>query len=678
MLAATLCAPLATASAQVSGASSLALNRQSTWVSDGGSFALRLAISSPDPPSGLGVQVTVDSKLTSRTAFDVSLTGAELPQESCLDRSAVLPLTGFAQGPTTSGFLALRFPVNPAGGSPTCAAPAKKIDLDCASGPCIGVYPVKVALVSTASGALLASFTTYLVELPRGRLDPLGVALVLSLGTTPAVAPNGSAEISSAELASIAQLVALLASYPHLHASLVIYPQLLVALKRDGTAGAALLASLDSLVTNGRRAGTLRLLDAPFVQLDASTLTASGLGRDLTTALQRGDAELASQFGFKPVKGEYVAPGPLDSAGLALLEQNCIHELVLPEIGVASNAIGLTQTAPYVLPSTQTCEVTNGPAVRVAAVGVGADPAGALFAHPAADSVLAAHQLLAELAQVYFDAPYAAPRGVALAPTTASIDPTFLGVLLAGLSSSPAPLTAESLSALFSTPVGSNSNVASEILPSAIPQLALPSGAIAESDRTATAVESTVPQDRGLIDTLAQSRLIALGAGLSTGDRARYLDAPDMALTDIRHALSLSGTNTVTITQQTGRIPITIHSGGSGFGSMDVRIALSSSKLVLSAKSQRVTLAAKDTPVRVKVTTRSSGDFSLAIELLTPKGGDVLLQSHFAVRSTAVSGVGIGLSIGALVVLLGWWVRSGFRRRRTATRGDAAMVTPTT
>jgi hypothetical protein len=67
------------------------------------------------------------------------------------------------------------------------------------------------------------------------------------------------------------------------------------------------------------------------------------------------------------------------------------------------------------------------------------------------------------------------------------------------------------------------------------------------------------------------------------------------------------------------------------------------------------------------VQARSSGAFPLTVTLESPDGRLTMSTSRFTVRSTAASGLGVVLSIGAGAVLLAWWARSFSRRRR----GDA-------
>jgi Flp pilus assembly protein TadB len=49
---------------------------------------------------------------------------------------------------------------------------------------------------------------------------------------------------------------------------------------------------------------------------------------------------------------------------------------------------------------------------------------------------------------------------------------------------------------------------------------------------------------------------------------------------------------------------------------------------------------------------------------LSPMGHLQLSRADLTIRSTAISGVAIGLTVGAAAFLFFWWFRSASRRRR--------------
>jgi hypothetical protein len=78
------------------------------------------------------------------------------------------------------------------------------------------------------------------------------------------------------------------------------------------------------------------------------------------------------------------------------------------------------------------------------------------------------------------------------------------------------------------------------------------------------------------------------------------------------------------------------------------------------------------------VGTRTSGDSTLQLQLVSPGGLLQLANAEFTIRSTAISGVAIVLTAGAGAFLLFWWFRSASRRRRrhAARRGRSRQREP--
>jgi hypothetical protein len=81
-----------------------------------------------------------------------------------------------------------------------------------------------------------------------------------------------------------------------------------------------------------------------------------------------------------------------------------------------------------------------------------------------------------------------------------------------------------------------------------------------------------------------------------------------------------------------------------------------------------VTLAQETTRVPLNVRTRASGDSPLDITVSAPDGHVVIGRTRITVRSTAFSGVGIVLSVGAGTFLAVWWLRHAVTTRRERRR----------
>ena len=136
-------------------------------------------------------------------------------------------------------------------------------------------------------------------------------------------------------------------------------------------------------------------------------------------------------------------------------------------------------------------------------------------------------------------------------------------------------------------------------------------------------------------------------------------------------AISTAPRDRVTLGARDARIPLSIRSELDH--PVDVVVEMSASdRLDLPEERIEATLVGERTVVEIPVHTRATGDTPLTITVRTPDGQVVLTQSRFTIRSTAVSGVGVVLTVGAAGFLALWWGRHLFRSRpRRDDGGDA-------
>jgi hypothetical protein len=101
-------------------------------------------------------------------------------------------------------------------------------------------------------------------------------------------------------------------------------------------------------------------------------------------------------------------------------------------------------------------------------------------------------------------------------------------------------------------------------------------------------------------------------------------------------------------------------------------VRLRSSKLGLP-EGDTFTLQLDEPTTRhdIAVRTRASGSIEMEVELRSPDGAIAVTASDFAVRSTAVSNVDLGLSAGAGLFLVVWWSRHWREARRSAKLIDS-------
>jgi hypothetical protein len=101
-----------------------------------------------------------------------------------------------------------------------------------------------------------------------------------------------------------------------------------------------------------------------------------------------------------------------------------------------------------------------------------------------------------------------------------------------------------------------------------------------------------------------------------------------------------------------------------------VVVTLTSDKFTFpDGNSRKLVLNRPTTSVRVTAQARTSGDrLPIEVTLQTPNGQLTLAHTVLTVHSTAISFVGVALSVLAGAVLVVWWLRTWRRSRRRRPR----------
>jgi hypothetical protein len=643
----------------------LLLDAQSPWVTPGApTFSVSVTpTAAAGPPAGLTLVVALYDRLTSRSVFQQVL----------------------ASGPTTAPIdhtapLVLATPV-PAGGDPvavtvsTAASTSRHspdLDLGCEPGGCAGVYPVTLTL--ERAGAEVTRLTTFLTYAETTSSQPLRVAWVASF-SSPVASGRGSSPLSRAGASALAGQAAALAAHPAVPETVALQPSTLQALDAVPGTGPRAVQTLANLSSDPAHH---EFLVQPYVPVDANALAAAGLTGELSAQVSRG-LTLFSTFRVT------VDPGPrtwlvTGSAGSALaraLGPLGASRIILPTSDLTS-ADGSTPTF------AQPFQLALGKAESVTAAAIDGSVAGH-FAGSTRDPVLAANQLLADLALVHYEAPSPAeaPRGlVAMAPPGWAADPAFAQTLLAGLTANP-NLTPVTVAGLFSTvPAGANGwpatrSVAAGPGPTVTAGLAR---AVATGRLRLSDFDDAVVGDPLLLGRLDDDLLAAEASGLRPGQSSAGVTRFERALGRQLSLIQLTTDQTITLTSRAATIPVTVHSAAP----YTVRgtLSLSSDKLLFEPPGPVRPGVVIDRPtdaVRFAVVARTSGDLPLSVTFTSPHGTVVFAHTVLTVRSTATSVAGVVLTLAAVAVLLAWWLRTWRVRRRSrdaAAHGEAAASRP--
>jgi hypothetical protein len=655
-----------------SGAPALKLTSQTPWVTQPPpgatppTFDLHLQAGPGTPAAAsLGVTVSVYSCLSSVSSFNQSVSSSG-PSGSPISRTtAPLPWSSL---PAVGDGVNLSLQVEDSSfsvGQITSAQPVIHLH---AGGPnCgAGVYPVHLELVNTTTNTVVGSLTTHLIYVTGAAPKSLKVATVVPLSATQDPAPrptpaslvadpyNALARPTASVLDTISSTVQTLA----LSGAPVTVPvpgQTVQALDADGHQPT--VKTLSELSAQGRDQFTA----APYTPVNAAGLVDAGLSSELTTQLARGQAVLnIATIGHSSTSGTatWISNDALDDATVAQLAGANYRQLILPSSDVSSS--------PTIGSSAQSFSLGS----NVTALAANTDLTARFNADPG-DPVLAASQILAELAQIYFEVPNEPqPRVVVVVPPAGwQPNSTLLATLLSALASSQIlqPVTVAGAFSAFAAPISCPTSSPCRLTP--------PSST---SPLPVTAIRSQRTRIAGLASAIAPATTLPIELGdlvlaseavtLKPARQGAVLTNTGSAINAQTGQISLAGGATVTLAARNGQIPITIDKAATMNYPVTGVLTLTSDRLLFSNGLSKITLPERLTHptnnFEISVQARTSGEFKLEISYQAPAGGLLLASGLVTVRSNAFSVVGVLLSVVAVAVLAAWWVRTGMRRRR--------------
>ncbi len=611
---------------------SLTLSYQTPWVGASGDFTLRLHIERPSGPSDPEVAVTIYPAVATRSEF--ALTVGDKIGSAPLLPVQTLPMSSLV--PDAAGDVSLNLHL------------ADRLSL----GKEDGVFPVRVAMRERATERMLQHFTTHLVYLPGQHPGAkLGLALVLPVHAAAGLPPTGARRLQG--LDDLAALSSGLDATGNTPLTLAPTPETLATLAASTDEKA--VAALKGLQ---QRAPNATVLAGTYVPTSLPALLAGGLGNDATNQIDRGSDTVADTLHVRPEAHTWLGQGPLDDASIAMLGQRGIDRVVASDTDLKPDAgQKFTVTQPFVL---------SGGERQVPAVVTDAGLSG--YFDNRIPPALAANHLLADLAVIYLDQPGGDRRGVvAMAPPTWRADRQVLETAIAGMNQNPIVETIP-LDTLFT-------GVAA---------------AKGDTGRTLVRRAGTVGAG-GLVDMVgdlrsARVRLDALGSVLGPGtadhgnlderlllsestdlrsnrQRQIYVDAVLDGINNQLRDIRIPGGRSFTLTARSAEIPVTFQNRTGAPAKVVVKVQ--SEKLDFpQGRTQLLDLTRLNTTQRFAVVTRTSGAFPVRITLESPDGNLMIGQARLTVRSTAASGVGLVVSLGAAAFLALWWGRHALRGRR--------------
>jgi Family of unknown function (DUF6049) len=647
--------PLA-ASAQSAGATQLKLVSQQLVIAPEQPLVATLAIDGP-VPDGAALSVTVSARLRD-------------PREGL---HALLDEGGSKGGTVDFASLPLDEVPRDAGGRLNLNLPTVRRSRDDTRETlrlsAAGLYPVTFEL-RTAEDDPIASLLTFVDRTDDTvPIVPMSVAVVASITSEPAAQPDGTVRVDDQARADLDQLAAVLGHNTAVPTTLSLPPELLDRLAASAAAAdQALMQKLTALLPGHQ------VLSRPYVTMDPSSAAKSGLATDYTRLLTQGEDTMRRLFpGVTPDRTMYLATGSLDEDGLQLLRDLGTLNLVLSPPSRDQDdpraKVDPTRTTQLIGRSSAAVRATVLDDVLLSRITADDDP------------VLAAHYAAIELIALQAEDDQAAGRGVVVLPPAGwAMSSVFLGTLEDLLGGIPLlhPVTLGGLFAAVGPTPGPSGTTPLMIPP--------PGGPVADHRDLAyelaqrrveiQRVSSMLPDADPMPDDLRKLLDLSLAEDATPEQRTSYLSTVVGQLDAVTGSIVPTERRQFTITSRRTTIPITIRTTWPQ--PLKVKLRLSSQKLNFPEGDEIITVDQSSPPFRVPVEAKTNGTFQVTAYLLTPEG-DALLGSptSITVRSTALSGLGILVTIGAGLVLAAWWLQHFRRRRQARSTAESASRHPT-
>jgi hypothetical protein len=543
-----------------------------------------------------------------------------------------------------------------------------------------GVYPLVVTL-QAPGGRELDSFHTAIIRLPESANNesvPLAVSVIAPLNAPLSRRTDGTDGLDPAAASGLDSTVASLAAHPSVPLTVAPLPETIAALdRRDRATGSTTISQLRAALANRQ------VLGSPTVALDTGAWTAAGMGDELLRQLNDGTNSLADLLDTRPDRRSWLVNDTTTPQALTELRELGVDQVVVPE-----NLLSPLDARSFDRTLTRSFEVdVAGQRTRA----VMSD--GTLRFHVAAtdDPVLNANQLLADLAVLSFDQP-ALKRGAVLTlPDDGQTPKAFLDALLDGLGDQPAAdsgvksiVSPVSLDGLFSfvEPAGqSGGRGPAEGVTRPEPTLvrtwtSQPAASMATYPTQLGLARNSVAGYRSMLTDLPDAdqrsgyldQLIEVSgsASLTPDQRQAYLDAAVGFVNAQAHGIEVPEQQRVTLTSSQGEVPVEVDNNLDY--PVHVELTLSSDKIeFLDRASFSATLQPGSNRITIPVRAKSSGLFPVNVTASSPDGVLPMSTGRLPVRSTAVSGLGLILTIAAGLFLALWWARN-FRTSRRSRR----------
>lgn len=608
----------------------------------GGSLPIELNVAGARP--GLDLRFTLYSRLSSRTAFEMTTRG-----EGLGSARAHIDLSLDDQEVADSGNFVARIGL-------TGPDAPRGVDLLPASQT--GVYPMRVALTDRESGESLSELITWVVAVEATPVDaPLAVSWIWQISAPPLDRVDGSPEPGvlaqmkpGGRLDRIAESLGAADGVP---LTLALSPETLESWKAAASSAPALSDGYASIRAAAARSEH-ELLPVPYVPIEVPSIEAAGLGPELVPALLAGSDTLERLLDRR-VDPRTAFVDPVDTAAIGRLRESFVDRIAVRDEALIPTERDLTPARPFTL-------ATGDFAIEATSTNPGLDS----LLEGDLPSGLLAQRFLAGLSLVALEAP-SVQRGLVFAtPSDWSPEVDTVRLVIGGLRNNPL-LDPRTLDDYFTTVPEDTLDDSDEPLvrllaasePSAFP---ISASDLASSRLDLNSLRTIVGADDERVRRGERALRLALTTSWSSARSKAELGTAGEAARSFLGNVTLTD-QSVTVTSRRSNIPLSfVNDTGRP---VSVRVRLASSKLLFPDGPERIiALAEGNTTERFFVEARANGTFSMDVTITSEDGRiPAGRPSVVAVRATVFSGVGTLVTVGALLFLAGWWANHAWRRR---------------
>jgi hypothetical protein len=443
-----------------------------------------------------------------------------------------------------------------------------------------------------------------------------------------------------------------LAAHPDLAVTTEIRPETLAAL--DATRPAVME---ELLATIGGRP----LMRGPWVDIDEEAWRVAGESDQVISQYAIGN-DLVERLTGAPPTGFIRLDPDAGPDTLALLRSAGATAVLVDDAQLSPRTLGVEPTQPFQLLD------ANGVAITALRYDEGLQETLA-----DEDPELAAARAVAELSVLAQEA----TTDVGVLLDIDRIDPEALVLLLEGIDSRRSlrvthidELTPRDLAQL------DGETLRGDLVPTEAPDVTALAADLESATLGLATVARMLEPDIDVLEPFVAALQAAVSSDLDPDTATAYVDRVGEAVVDLTSGIEIPAGERITLTDRRADLPLTIVNRQSL--PVNVELLLSAEKIRFPDGDRlELTLDPGETVVTIPVETLASGDARVTATIVSPGGFFELGSGTVDIRSTAISGLGLVISVAALVVLAVWWIRTVLRVRRNRVAATVSAESPT-